>query len=271
MKNTFNLLKTFSIVFVLFFFVSCGDNEDDGFTVSPIPARTADDVREDFQNLTINPGINDLTLESVVSGTFWKFRVIVPTSASTANKRPLIMRLHGGASAVSNAYKNTGCLVSPGLASLDAYIVSPNSDGQLWFANQNVIQVQALVDLVQTYLNVDTNKVAVMGYSDGGNGSWFFSQFYPNLFSAAIPMASSYAVTSQSGVTHQFADPIYAIHGSNDDLFLLATTQGYIDETVGVGSDVTFVIADGLIHFDSCAYIPYLQDAADWLVNTVWN
>ncbi|PHR70566.1 MAG: hypothetical protein COA67_08040 [Lutibacter sp.] len=270
MKNTFKSLKIVSFVFMLLLFVNCGGGEDDGFT--PVPTRTADDVRADFQNLTINAGINDLTLESVVSGLFWNFRIIAPAGASSTNKRPLIMRLHGGATNVSSSiHQTTDCLAEPGLASLDAYIISPNSNGSHWYTDQNIVQILALVDMVSSYLHVDANKRAVMGYSDGGNGAWFFSQYYSGLFSAAIPMASSYAVTSQSGVTHQFAKPIYAIHGADDDLFPLAITQGYIDETVGVGSDVTFVVAPGLEHFNSCVYVPYLQDAADWLETTVWN
>lgn len=272
MKATY-FYKILPFFILLTFISSCGSDEDPGpsGTVGTTPPRTADDVRADFQALTINPGVNDLVLESIVAGVYWNFRIIAPADASSTNKRPMIMRLHGGASEVTEYYKNTGCLAEPGLASLNAYIVSPNSDGSLWYANQNVVQVQALVDLVQTYLHVDTSKVAVMGYSDGGNGSWFFSQYLPQLFSAAIPMASSYAVTTTSGVTHQFAKPIYAIHGENDQLFPLATTQGYVNETVDAGSDVTFVIADGLEHYNSCNYVSYLQDAASWLENTVWN
>jgi fermentation-respiration switch protein FrsA (DUF1100 family) len=84
-------------------------------------------------------------------------------------------------------------------------------------------------------------------------------------------MATSYATTSQSGIVHEFAKPIYAIHGSADQLFPIATTQGYIDDSVAVGSDITFVTADGLDHFNSCDYVPYLQDAVAWLQNSVWN
>lgn len=272
MKNTFNLLKTVSIVFLLLMFVSCGGDDDDGFTVSEEPARTADDVRADFQALTINVGINDLTLESIVAGQYWNFRVIVPADASSTNKRPIVFRLHGGATNVSSTiHQTTGCLAEPGLSDLNAFIVSPNSNGSLWYEDQNIIQILALVDLCTSYLDVDISKVAVMGYSDGGNGAWFFSQYYPNLFSAAIPMASSYATTSQSGVVHQFAKPIYAIHGVEDELFPIETTQGYVDDSIAVGSDITFVAADGLSHFNSCDYVSYLQDAANWLENTVWD
>ena len=267
-------LKILSFIFLLVFFTNCGGGDDDSpaGTNVPLPTstRTGDDVRADFQALELSAGINDVKLESIVSGVFWTFRIIVPESASSSNKRPLVLSLHGGATAVTEFYKQTSCLVEPGLASLDAYIVSPNSDGAHWYTNQNRTQIEALVEMSENYLNVDTSKVAVTGYSDGGNGAWFFSQYHPNLFSAAIPMASSYAVTSQSGVTHKFADPIYVIHGSNDGLFPIATTENYIEETVAVGSDVTFVTATGLTHNASCDYISYLQDAATWLDTVVW-
>ena len=268
MNNSFNAFKLVSFVFLLLLFVNCGGDDD------PIaPTRTSDDVREDFQNLTINSGINDLTLESAYLGDFWNFRIIAPAGASATNKKPLIISLHGGATNVSQTiHQSTGCLVEPGLENVDAYIISPNSNGQLWYQELNIVQVLALVDLATSYLHVDSAKVAVMGYSDGGNGAWFFAQYYPSLFSAAIPMATSPVPVSQSGgAVHEFGMPIYAIHGSDDEFFPIATTQEYIDDSIAAGSDITFITANGLTHIDSCAYVPYLQDAADWLVNTVWN
>jgi len=66
-------------------------------------------MRSDFQNLNILPGINDLILESTVSGVFWNFRIIAPEDASETNKRPLVLRLHGGAANIApNAQKTTG-------------------------------------------------------------------------------------------------------------------------------------------------------------------
>ncbi len=270
MKFISNSLKVASVLFLFFIVASCSSGDDNGPTTAPI--RTADDVRTDFQNLAINVGVNDLTLESIVAGQFWNFRIIVPASASSSNKVPLVMRLHGGATATApNAHKSTDCLVEPGFANMDAIIVSPNSNGLQWYEDLNIIQIQALTDMVSSYLDVDITRTVVMGYSDGGNGVFFFSQYYSTLFTAAIPMATSYATTSQSGIVHQFAKPIYAIHGSDDQLFPIETTQGYIEDSVAAGSDITFVSANGLEHFNSCVYVSYLQDAVVWLENTVWD
>lgn len=256
---------------LLFIAIGCSsDDGDDGFSEAPV--RTGDDVRADFANLTINEGTNDLTLESVISGQFWSFRIIVPEGASASNTMPMILRLHGGASAVApTAHLTTDCLVTPGFEDMPAYIVSPNSNGALWYEEENIVQILALLELTVTNLHIDQSKIAVMGYSDGGNGAFFFSQYFPQYFTAAIPMATSYATTSQSGVTHRFEDPLYVIHGSEDELFPIGISEGYVQDAIDAGSDITFVTAEGLNHFESCDYVPHLKEAVSWLQNTVWD
>lgn len=267
MKSTYNNY-ILSVVILSIFFISCGGNDDS--TPAPTP-RTAEDVRNDFKNLTFNVGINDVSLESVVEGVFWKFRVIVPEGASSSNKMPLVMRLHGAArSNNSDAHKSTDCLVVPGFEDLDTYIISPNSNGSFWYDEPNIVQILALLDLAKENLHIDSNKVVAMGYSDGGNGSWFFAQYYSSLFSAAIPMATSYNTENSSGISG-IATPLYVIHGSDDTLFPLETTQGFVDASIAVGSDIEFVIADGLGHLDVCDYVSYLKDAVAWLEAEVWN
>ena len=96
------------IWFLLLFILSCNspnpnfidDQNDDGNVIIDLP-RTADDVRNDFQNFDFKPGINDVSLESITEGLFWNFRIIVPEEASNLNKKPLIISLHGGAQNVS--------------------------------------------------------------------------------------------------------------------------------------------------------------------------
>ncbi|RKE92227.1 dienelactone hydrolase family protein [Ichthyenterobacterium magnum] len=262
--------KYFGVLFIAVLFFNCSGSDDDGGT--PInPGRTEADVRVDFQNLVVNTGINDFTLESNNENFFWDFRIIAPVGASSTNKRPLIISLHGDATTVSEAYKATACLAEPGLDGLGAYIISPSSKGFLWFDAPNQNQILALVDLASSYLSVDTNKIAITGYSDGGNGSWFFAQFYPSLFSASIPMASSYNPINNVGVVQQITIPMRVIHGSDDALFPIATTEGYVNDSNAAGSNIEFVTATGLGHLEPCNYVPYLLSASSWLEEEVWN
>ncbi|MEO9893520.1 dienelactone hydrolase family protein [Aurantibacter sp.] len=253
--------------------LSCSSDSEPSDPVDPEPTvRTADDVIKDFQAIDFQPGINDVTLESTTIGLFWKFRVVVPTDVAL-NDLPLIFNLHGGAQNVDdNLHKNTECIISPGLEGiLDAYIISPNSNGELWYSQNNQIQIIALHDLVTTHLSIDTDKVGITGYSDGGNGSWFYAQFYSTLFSVAIPLATSYNTISNTGEYNPLDVPVYVIHGEEDELFLLETTQNFINESIEAGSDIQFVIAPELDHYQVCDYMPYFKEGARYLATEVWQ
>ncbi|MEL4455852.1 dienelactone hydrolase family protein [Lutimonas vermicola] len=261
-------MKPLLLLSLVFLMLSCGGGGDDGPDNPPDRPRSAQDVIDDFNNLTINIGTNDLVLESLVEGVFWNFRLIVPEGATAANKRPLVLRLHGAAQANSpTAHQSTACLVEPGFEGKDVFILSPNSNGALWETQANIQQILALLDLTTSNLNVDSDKVVITGYSDGGNGSWFFAQFYSNLFAASIPMATSYDTFKNPG---KINIPLYVIHGSEDDLFPLEMTQAFVEESIAAGSDITFVVADGLVHNEPCTYLDEFKEAVSWLETEVW-
>ena len=129
----------------------------------------------------------------------------------------------------------------------------------------------ALLDLAITYLPIDPTKVLITGYSDGGNGSWFYAEYFSELFSAAIPMATSYNPKDSEGVVPKLNIPLYVIHGENDDLFPLAQTQEWVNLLITAGSSIEFVIASGLTHYQFCEYASYLEDAVGWVQTGVWN
>ncbi len=276
MKNLNLKLKPLLVMSIFLLLISCGGG-DDGPSPDPDPdpdpdpePRNTQDVIDDFNKLTFNVGINDLKLETLVEGQFWNFRMIVPEGATASNKMPLVVRLHGAAQSGSvSAHQSTACLVEPAFEGMNVFILSPNSNGNLWYEQANIVQILALLEISISNLNIDGDKVVMTGYSDGGNGSWFYSEYYPNLISAAIPMATSYP-TERNGAVIKIDVPLYVIHGSEDDLFPLDLTQGYVDTSIAAGSDITFVVADGLIHNDPCAYVDELKKAIEWLEAGAW-
>mgnify|MGYP001327183973 CR=1 FL=1 len=232
------------------------------------PERTLADVENDFKALDLSPGIHDYTIV-MHYGSRYDFRVIAPARAP-GEKRPMILSLHGASGGSPDAYKSTACLAEPGLAGLNAFILSPNGGNGLWYEHYYQEEVLTLMYLVKKYWPVELNKIAVTGYSNGGNGSWLFGENEYNTFSAAIPMASSYNILEPNGSARKLKIPFYVIHGQNDELFPLAQTQAWVQASQNAGSNITFVVAPGLGHYVPCNYTSYLQAAASWLQNTVW-
>jgi len=264
-------MKIFKLIIGLFSFLillnGCSSSSNDG---SEPVGRTYEDIKTDFSQINFVTGNNDIILQNL-SGNTWDFRVIMPDVDFTNNKRPLVLTLHGCASCVTtDAHKSTACYVEDGYAILDPIILSPNSHQMQWFEFANQDQVLALIDLVTTFLPVDINKIVVEGYSDGGNAAWFFAETQSGIFSASVASASYYNTTN-NGVGRQIPIPMYVIHGENDELFPIADVQGWVQASIASGSDITFVTATGLTHPEPCNYVSYMQGAANWLLNTVWN
>ncbi|MGB4844209.1 MAG: dienelactone hydrolase family protein [Ferruginibacter sp.] len=235
---------------------------------NPAAQRTLEDVEKDFNALDLSPGIHDFSLE-ILNGVKYDFRVIVPVRAP-GEKRPMILALHGASGGNAEAYKATACYVEPGLANLNAFIISPYGGNGLWYESYFQQEISYLMYLAKKYWPIEQNKIAVTGYSNGGNGSWLFAETMHTTFSASIPMASSYNILNPDNSGRKINIPMYVIHGQNDELFPVAQTQAWVQASINAGSNITFVIAPGLTHYKPCDYTPYLQQAANWLKNTIW-
>jgi predicted peptidase len=269
MKNQSEPIRAFifiAFIFSIFFISSC--KKEESAPPAP-PLRTYADLENDFDAIDISDGIVDVSLKAS-SFLTWDVRIISPGIVE-GESYPLIFTLHGAANGSPTAHQATACLAEPGLEALGAIIISPNGYFYQWYDGPNIQQVLTLVNLAKKYWPVDTTKIALTGFSNGGNGSWFFAETHPEIFSAAIPMATSYNTYNTDSIGRFIETPLYVIHGENDELFPLEDTQLWVDVTQAVGTNVTLVVAPGLGHYEPCEYVDYLQDASQWLINDIWQ
>ena len=142
---------------------------------------------------------------------------------------------------------------------MDAIIVSPYAERLLWFDAQNEEKILKLIELAKRHWNVDPNKIIVTGYSNGGNGSWYFAEKYPKIIRAAIPMASAYAVQSKIEV------PLYVIHGEKDELFDVNKIREEVNMAAAKGAQIKLSVNPEFSHYMACAYVDELRKAVTWL------
>ena len=208
-----------------------------------------------FKNFKAAPGTKDFKLTNDY-GKRWKMRVNFPEEVQEENS--LIIALHwaGG----GDTYREFKRLLDTArLEELNAIIVSPEGENLLWSTQNNIDKVLTIIENAQKYWNVDPKKIAVVGYSNGGNGSWYFAEHHPEKFSAAIPMASSYPANKKIDI------PLYVIHGTKDELFPIKNTERYVRKTQEAGTQVTLVVNQKLSHFQGCLYVEDLWNAGEWL------
>ena len=249
-------------LFITIFLFSCKKEE-------PPVQRTTRDVFEDFQKIDIKEGIQDIELE-VSNGIFWSFRVIAP-KIEPDKQYPLVMALHWATNKDPNIHKTTDCYIEPGFENQDVFIISPNGGAEIWSHIKNQEMVVNLTNFALLTWPINPDNTLLTGYSNGGNGSWFFGETQSNLFTASIPMATSYTTIHSNGTTRKMPIPMYVIHGEKDELFPVAETQEWVEKSNAVGSRLKFVIAKDLTHNQACSYVPYLKDGIKWVQDSVWN
>ena len=103
----------------------------------------------------------------------------------------------------------------------------------------------------------------ILGYSNGGIGTWFFARLYPEYFSAAIPMAFNDTVVGESRL------PIYSIQGTKDEQFEFAPVRAAVQALIARGQDVTLDEKYRGTHGAVCSYVPELSRAGRWLEQRV--
>jgi len=218
---------------------------------------------ESIKSKTLIPGErNSAFLQN--DSTFWNYRISVPEILE-GQKVPLIIALHWAGE--DQTYKEFGsCLVEPALKDLNAIIISPSASSSNWWEARNEARLLQLIAVVKDHWPIDPSKIAITGYSNGGIGSWDYAIRFPELFSAAIPMAGSYNNTDR-----KIQIPVYAIHGEMDDLFSLATVKDQVDASINSGSNIEWKVATGLSHFMACEYVSYLKEAGNWLETEIWD
>ena len=198
----------------------------------------------------------------LTDGTQWNYRITVNEVIDT-QRLPLIIGLHwGGAEGTFQRYSI--CLAEPAIGDFPCILFTPEDRSLGWSSEENRVLVENFIKLAIKYWPIDPSRIALTGYSNGGIGTWNYISEIPEYFSAAIPMAGLL------DGNQKFELPVYAIHGSEDELFSAQTAKMAIDQSVQLGSSIKWVLAEGLTHYGACDYVDYLRDAIYWLEDEIW-
>ena len=239
-------------------FIACTNKSpiESEFELSPLI------TEEMVGNVNLEPGIKIDSLK-LKDGRVWKFGLSIP-KIEAEEKVPLVIALHWFAE--DEVYERyLRCLAEPGFADLNAIIFAPdNGEEEFWDYN-NYTVILTLIEYSKKYWPIDENKIVVSGYSNGAIASWFFGINYPQIFSAAIPIAGT------SNYANKLKIPFYVIHGTNDELFPVEDTIERVRVLTEFGSEIKLSTALGLSHFAPCSYVDKSREASSWVLNEVWD
>lgn len=194
-----------------------------------------------------------------------RFTLSVPKGYTNKRAVPLIVVLHFGGEATPFYGKNMLVgLVAPVFEELGSIMIAPDSLMGDWRSTEDEEAVLFLMNCVKKTYNIDSQKVLVTGYSLGGIGTWHFAWKYPELFTAAIPLAG---VPCPPG---DWQTPICAIHSLQDEVIPIESTRKRIEQLKSQGVNARIIIVKGISHYATFEFQEPLKQTIPWL-KEVWR
>lgn len=125
-----------------------------------------------------------------------------------------------------------------------------------------VKEIKKFIEELQDKYNVDRDRTYVTGLSMGAYATWYLATTYPDMFAAIAPCCGGGMVAYAKNATM----PIWAFHGSDDDVVYPTETLNMINQIrkVGANKNVKLTIFDGVMHA-SWVYA-YTEELMAWLL-----
>src|SRR5262245_55261374 len=110
-------------------------------------------------------------------GTTVRYGLAVPGDYRASSPRPLVIALHPGGSGGTPYYgdRYMRSIFVPGLRGLGAITIAPDCPTRAWTDPQAEQAVMSLVKAMLGEFAIDRRRIAVVGFSLGGSGTWFLS------------------------------------------------------------------------------------------------
>ncbi|MFC1499555.1 prolyl oligopeptidase family serine peptidase [Candidatus Zixiibacteriota bacterium] len=199
-----------------------------------------------------------------VNGQSLDWAIGIPYSYEKETPAPLILSLHfGGTPTDHYGATFTNLLVLPALHEVGAIILSPTCPVDLdWRSEIMEGAILALIDSVRTQYSIDDDRILVTGFSFGGIGTWYYAGMHPEIFSAAIPIASR---VTEDFLVNIDDIPIYVIHSTADEVLPSSEIVERVDTLKMRGADITLLLINGVSHYETGAFVNPLKNSIAWL------
>ncbi len=192
-------------------------------------------------------------------------KVYIPSHYNPSARTPLFVYLHGGVSRpeapeipdselvtdpILKLCEQNGWILAFPLVRFDC----------VWWNAAGMDHIQWLIREMKRGYNIDDDRVAIGGFSDGGSGSYHLAMTRPTDFAVFFPWSGHMAVGGLDGgwqlyVANMQNRPVYATNGGVDQLYPTDKMLPMIRTAINAGANLTLTAYDTAKHDDS--YLKY--------------
>jgi len=196
----------------------------------------------------------------------------VPETYDAARKYQVRVQLHGGVGRIeASAPARSGA--GGRLAGAEQIYVMPQAwrDAPWWSARQ-IENLRTILDDVKRTYNVDENRVALSGVSDGGTGAYYVALRDTTPFSSVLPLNGFIGVLENETPAadgdlfpHNLVNkPLFVVNGGRDPMYPTSVVDPYLERLKSAGVDIVYRPQPDAAHDTS--WWPEIKDAFERFV-----
>jgi poly(3-hydroxybutyrate) depolymerase len=195
----------------------------------------------------------------------------VPEAYDSTRRYQVRFQLHGGIGG-----RATNAPVGPGtvgaLAGAEQIYVIPYAWADApWWSDDQALNLVAIVDAIKRRYNIDENRVAVSGVSDGGTGAYYLAMRETTAFASFLPLNGYLLVLAARDIDDGliFANnlrskPIFAVNGGRDPLYPTRIVDPTIEQMKRGGVSVDYHPQPNAAH--NTSWWPEVKDSFEAFV-----
>jgi dienelactone hydrolase len=208
-----------------------------------------------------------------VYGVEYFYAVNVPASYDPARRYQVRIQLHGGVGRDSNQPRGDGTIgaLAGGPETEQIYIIPYAWRDAPWWSEEQLANLRAILDTVKRSYNVDENRVAVAGVSDGGTGAFYVAMRDPTPFASFLSL-NGFILVLRSAVTgdlfpHNLRNrPFFVVNGGQDPLYPTRAVDPFVNHLRKSGVELDYRPQPTGAH--NTAWWPDVRDTFERFVRT---
>jgi hypothetical protein len=168
----------------------------------------------------------------------------VPDSYDPARKYQARIQLHGGVSRETNGVRGDGTIGA--LAGAEQiYIIPYGWNDAPWWADSQIENIRTILDTAKRTYNIDENRVAVSGVSDGGTGAYYIAMRDTTPYASFLPLNGFIMVLPSVNAGDLFPNnlrnkPFFVVNGGRDPLYPTRIVEPYVNHLKTHGVELEY-------------------------------
>jgi hypothetical protein len=177
------------------------------------------------------------------------YAVNVPASYDPAKKYQVRFQLHGGVMGrTTNQPRNSGDIGTLAGPAEQFYVLPYGWFDAPWWSEDQVLNFSTIVDALKRTYNIDENRVAIAGVSDGATGAYYIAMQDTTPYASFLPLNGFIMVLANpdTGIRSQLHPnnirnkPWFAVNGGRDRLYPIAAVEPYLMHLKKAGVSIDY-------------------------------